>query len=55
MFAPVILRFRTYGVDIPADIAPYVRTALTDADLKRWITQAQRKPWTIAAEERGSV
>ena len=43
MFAPVVLRFRTYGADLPAAALEYMDHALTDAHLQEWIRGAERE------------
>lgn len=43
MFAPVVLRFRTYGADLPAAAREYMDQALTDAHLQEWIRGAERE------------
>ena len=53
MFAPVVLRFETYGVAPPPDIAPYRRVVLGDPDLQRWLAAAREEEWVIDAEEVG--
>ena len=43
MFAPVVLRFRTYGADLPAAARTYFDQVLTDAHLQEWIRGAERE------------
>lgn len=54
MYAPVALRFRTYGAALSASAAAYLGTVLADAPLLDWIAAAEREPWTIASAEIGS-
>jgi glutathione S-transferase len=39
-FAPVVTRFRTYGVDLPAALARYADAVLGLAAMQRWIEAA---------------
>ncbi len=41
MYAPVVLRFNTYGADLSPPARAYVATALSDPNLKEWIAGAQ--------------
>ena len=54
MFAPVVLRFNTYGA---AAISPTVRwymaSVLEDPPLQEWLQAAKRESWTNAASEVG--
>jgi glutathione S-transferase len=52
MFAPVVLRFRTYGAQ-PPGTGEYVSTALADPHLREWLAAAATEPWTIEASEIG--
>lgn len=53
MYAPVVLRFRAYAVDLPESARAYCRRWLDDADLQLWIGAAEREPWVIEHEEVG--
>lgn len=53
MFAPVVLRFRTYGVALPRDVEPYCQAVLGDPDLQPWLVAAGEEAWVIDAEEVG--
>jgi len=55
MYAPVAIRFSTYGVALRPASAEYVATVLTDEHIKAWYAAAARETETIAAFERGSV
>jgi glutathione S-transferase len=39
-FAPVVTRFRTYGVELPPPLARYADTVLGLAAMQRWIETA---------------
>lgn len=54
MYAPVVLRFRAYAVDLPARARAYVDHALTDPDLQAWIAAAEKESWVIEHEEVGT-
>lgn len=54
MFAPVALRFFTYGVALPRDAAAYVNTVVEDPAIKAWIADARQEPEVIAEAERGT-
>jgi glutathione S-transferase len=55
MYAPVALRFRTYGAAVGGPAGDYLATVLADAQLGAWVAAAAAEPWTIAAEEVGAV
>jgi len=54
MYAPVALRFRTYGAVVTGPAADYLATVLADAHLGAWVAAAAAEPWTIAAAEVGA-
>jgi glutathione S-transferase len=53
MFAPVALRFQAYHLELPGPVRDYVDHWLDDADLQRWMADAQQEPWRIEHEEVG--
>lgn len=53
MFAPVALRFRTYGAKLSATAAAYVQQLTGDPLLAPWIEQAGKEPWIVEADEAG--
>jgi len=53
MYAPVVLRFNTYGAGISPTARWYMASVLEDAALQEWIHAAKHEPWTIAADEVG--
>jgi glutathione S-transferase len=53
MYAPVVLRFKTYGARISQTARWYMACVLEDAALQEWLQAAQHEPWTIAADEVG--
>jgi glutathione S-transferase len=52
MYAPVVLRFRTYGAQ-PAGASGYMSTVLADPHLRDWLAAATAETWTIEASEIG--
>lgn len=44
MFAPVVMRFRTYGVSVDADCAAYCSNILALPYMIEWIDAAEREP-----------
>jgi len=54
MYAPVVLRFRAYAVELSAEARAYVDHALADPDLQAWIATAERERWIIEHEEVGT-
>jgi glutathione S-transferase len=53
MYAPVVLRFKTYGAQISETARWYIATALEDSALQEWVRAAQSEPWTLANAEVG--
>ena len=53
MYAPVVLRFRTYGALVSGVARQYMATVLADAALQEWMAAAAAEPWTISADETG--
>lgn len=53
MYAPVALRFRTYGATLSAPAAAYLDTVLQDSALQQWLAAAVLEPWSIADSEVG--
>lgn len=47
-FAPVAMRFRTYGVVVPDDLRPYTEAVLSHPHVCEWEAEAVREPWTCA-------
>jgi glutathione S-transferase len=44
MYAPVVTRFRTFGVKLAATGSAYVEAVLSDPDFLAWETQAKADP-----------
>ena len=53
MYAPVVLRFNTYGARISETARWYMAAALEDATLQSWLAAAKAEPWTLEASEIG--
>jgi len=53
MYAPVVLRFNTYGAHISQTARWYMASVLEDAALQEWLQAAKQEPWTIATDEVG--
>ncbi len=53
MFAPVVARFITYGVEREGEVAGYVETLWNDPAIERWVEQSQAETEVIEAEEVG--
>jgi glutathione S-transferase len=54
MFAPVVMRFRNYGVQLPAVVQAYCDHVLADEDMQVWVGQALQETWVVEADEAGS-
>jgi len=53
MYAPVVLRFRTYGARLRDTSAAYVGTVLADPHLRDWLKSAAAESWIIESSEIG--
>ncbi|MFI4868967.1 MAG: glutathione S-transferase family protein [Steroidobacterales bacterium] len=53
MYAPVALRFRSYGATLSPPAQAYLDTVLQDAPLQQWLAAAALEPWSIAHSEVG--
>ena len=53
MYAPVVLRFNTYGARISQTARWYMASVLEDAALQEWLQAAKQEPWTVASDEVG--
>jgi glutathione S-transferase len=51
MYAPVVTRFITYGVNVPPFAALSMKSVLSHPDVHDWIDKAQDEPWVIEAYE----
>jgi glutathione S-transferase len=53
MYAPVVLRFNTYGAPVSEAARWYMASALEDPPLQEWVSAAQHETWTIRSDEVG--
>ena len=53
MYAPVVLRLRTYGAHLRASSAEYSATVLADPHMRDWLAAAEAESWTIEPSEIG--
>lgn len=53
VYAPVVSRFRTYGVALTGEAYRYVCTVLDDADVRDWMNRAALESETVEADEAG--
>ena len=53
MYAPVVLRLRTYGAQVRDATAAYMATVLADAHMREWLAAAAAESWIIEASEIG--
>ena len=53
MYAPVALRFQTYGIELPDAVHNYVETVLHDSDIVEWTTAAREEVEIVEADEAG--
>jgi glutathione S-transferase len=53
MYAPVVLRLRTYGAKLQASSEKYMATVLADAHMRDWLAAAEAESWVIEASEIG--
>ena len=52
MYAPVVWRFHSYGVDMPESCAAYAELMRGLPAMKEWATAARDEPWVMEKEER---
>ncbi len=53
MFAPVVLRFRTYGINLPDAACHYPRQLLKSEALQNWLVAAESETEVLHREELG--
>jgi glutathione S-transferase len=51
MFAPVVTRLRTFGVQLDNDAEAYCTAIMAYPAMKEWVDAAQHEPWLIASAE----
>jgi glutathione S-transferase len=50
-YAPVVGRFRTYGVALAGDLERYAGTVWADPDMRAWDEAARIEPWAIPSTD----
>ena len=55
MYAPVVFRFNTYGVECPPKATKYLNMVLNDPDIQRWSEAAKNEADIIEEEEVGII
>src|SRR5690606_15255186 len=50
-YAPVLMRLRTYGVELPVDLAPWGEAILALPAMRVWIDAAREEGRFLAREE----
>jgi glutathione S-transferase len=53
MFAPVVMRFQTYLVELDGEEAAYQEAMLAHPAIVEWVQAAEAEPWTIEMYEVG--
>lgn len=53
MFAPVVLRFRTYGINLPDSAKVYANRVLESLAMQEWLTAAETEVEVIEHDEAG--
>ncbi|HNP34591.1 MAG TPA: glutathione S-transferase family protein [Woeseiaceae bacterium] len=53
MYAPIVLRLRTYGIEVPEAARAYARRLLESAALMKWLAAAASETEVIEADEKG--
>lgn len=47
MYAPVVGRFRTFGVPVDAKVQKYMDAVWAQPDMAEWVQGAKDEPYTI--------
>jgi glutathione S-transferase len=53
MYAPVVLRFNTYGTNLSDETRGYMATVLEDPPMQEWLSAAENEPWKIEYSDVG--
>ncbi len=53
MYAPVVLRFNTYGAQLSETARWYMATVIEDPAMQSWLRASHDEPWTIQTSEVG--
>jgi glutathione S-transferase len=51
MYAPVVSRFRTYGIDVSPTARAYMEAVMALPAWAEWTAAAMREPWVLAEDE----
>jgi glutathione S-transferase len=51
MYAPVVTRLRTFGVQLDSDAEAYCTAIMAYPAMKEWVEAAKHEPWLIASAE----
>ena len=51
MYAPVVLRFNSYGAPRSSVAREYIATTLADPSMQRWLQEAGKEPWKLSKYE----
>jgi glutathione S-transferase len=54
MFAPVVQRFKNYGIQLPELCQQYCEHVHGDIDMQAWVKEALQESWIVEADEAGS-
>ena len=47
MYAPVVFRFNSYGIETSGEAKKYLETMLSIPVMKEWLEAGKKEPWTI--------
>jgi glutathione S-transferase len=53
MYAPVVLRFRTYGINLPESASFYPQRLLASESMQEWLAAAETETEVIEKDEKG--
>jgi glutathione S-transferase len=53
MFAPVVLRFRTYGINLPESASGYPARLLESKAMQEWLAESESEVEVIKGDEKG--
>jgi glutathione S-transferase len=53
MYAPVVLRLRTYGINLPESASAYPRRLLESPAMQEWLIESESETEVIEREEKG--
>src|SRR5690606_11517129 len=53
MYAPVVLRFRTYGIDLPESAAGYPARVMKSKAIQEWLAASESETEVVEADETG--